>query len=140
MTFTKREASLYGPVASYVRRMGYRRQEPELNFFEYRIDLYGLSKKLGSTLAVELKLNNWRRALEQALIYQLCSDFVYIAVPLITALRVQRDLLCRHGIGLIAIAENGRCQVIVHSSQSSVVRGHYKKLFIQHLHRSQNGE
>ncbi|GAG43766.1 unnamed protein product, partial [marine sediment metagenome] len=57
-------------------------------FYEYRIDLFAFSQKLDVTIAVELKLHRWRRALEQSLLYQLCADFVFIALPAPTIARV----------------------------------------------------
>ena len=56
-------------------------QKVELPFYEYRIDLYGFSCEENSTVAIELKLSDWRRAVEQAMLYQLCADLVYIAMP-----------------------------------------------------------
>ncbi len=51
-----REAQLLDPVAKYARKKGFSVQVPELPFFEYRIDLFGLSKPTGDTIAVELKM------------------------------------------------------------------------------------
>src|SRR5258708_38688220 len=85
-------------------KRGFEQHTMELPFYGHRIDLYGYSTETDRTVAVELKLRDWRRALEQALVYQLCSDYVFIAVPASTAKRVDRDELRSHGIGLIAVS------------------------------------
>ena len=69
------------PVSSYIRRKGFRKLVPEMQFYDFRMDIYGYSKSLDMTVAVELKLGNWHKAFEQTLIYMLCADIVYIAVP-----------------------------------------------------------
>ena len=73
------ESALTDPIAAYVRRKSFRLQTRELQFYEYRIDLFAFSRLLGLTIAVEMKLLRWRRAVEQALLYQLCADKVFIA-------------------------------------------------------------
>src|SRR6266700_4171322 len=60
-----KESQLLEPVAKFAKRKGFCLQSVELPFYEYRIDFYGFSHKNNATVAIELKLNNWRRALEQ---------------------------------------------------------------------------
>jgi hypothetical protein len=133
MTCIKRESGLYGPVAAYAHNKGFYRQQSEVQFYEYRIDLYGFSRRLGLTVAIELKMYNWRRAIEQGLIYQLCSDIVYIALPLRTAIRVEMEAFRNHGIGLIGVRETGRCFQLLEAVPSAVTRSHYRDKYIQIL-------
>jgi len=133
MIHHKLESSLYRPVATYTRNRGFRWQRPEVQFYEYRIDLYGFSRRDNLTVAVELKLKDWRRAFQQTLIYQLCSDLVYVAVPYKTSLRVDTALLHAHGIGLVAVGDSGRCQEVLRATQSHVVRQHYRSEYIDIL-------
>ncbi len=128
-----REAQLLDPVAKYARKKGFSVQVPELPFFEYRIDLFGLSKPTGDTIAVELKIKNWRRALQQALIYQLCSDFVFIALPEGKASLVNTAELAKHGIGLIVVTWDLRCRTELAAVRSSEVRDHYRQEFAEFL-------
>lgn len=127
------ESTLFEPVAAYLRRKGYRWQEKEVPFYEYRVDLYGFSKACGHTVAVELKLHKWQRALEQAVLYQLCADFAYIAMPVSSIVRVNAELLENHGIGLLAVRENGHCRQILPASKSTVVEKTYTKEYIKWL-------
>lgn len=136
--FKIREADLLAPVSRFTRRRGFRFQYAELPFFDYRIDLYGFCRPTGDTVAIELKLKDWRRALDQALIYQLCSDYVYIAIPVATALRVDRSELTAHGIGMIAVDASMRCNVLLDAVRSSEMREYYRQPFVEFLERNPN--
>ena len=56
MTRFRRESDLAEPVAAYLRGRSFRLQGVEVPFYEYRIDLYGYSRRESLTLALELKL------------------------------------------------------------------------------------
>jgi len=131
----EKESHLFDPVAAYKRRKSFSLQEKELPFFEYRIDLFGFSKKLQLTVAVELKLHRWRRAVEQSLVYQLCADLVFIALPAPSIKPVDIPELERYGIGLISVFESAHCRQVVAARESSVVRPHYRDQYIQMLQR-----
>ena len=107
-------------------------QRSEVPFFEYRIDFFGFSTSLDQAVAVELKLRKWRRAFQQALLYQLCAEYVYIAVPSMTAMRVDEVLLVEHSIGLIEVQDSGRCVQRVEAKKSSMVRPHYREWCISY--------
>jgi hypothetical protein len=123
----KRESLMLPAVRKYFKSQ-YEQHTMELPFYEHRIDLYGYSAQRDSTVAVELKLRNWRRALEQALVYQLCSDYVFIAVPATTAKRVDLEELRSHGIGLLAVS--GRvCVEELPAVLSPVLNSNYKAAY-----------
>ncbi len=126
------------PVARYFARKGYRWQATELQFYEYNIDIYGFSQSSDLTISIELKIKNWRRAFEQALIYQLCSDFVFVALPRETVHRVDQDLLQAEGIGLLAVGSSNRCQMILEPHPSRVVSDSYKRKNIETLRQERN--
>lgn len=113
-----------------MRRRGYSRQHEELQFFEYSIDLYGLSVRDATTTAIELKLHRWARALQQAILYQLCADFVYIALPTATIASVDIPALKEHGIGLIAVAPGPRCTIVLDAQPSHVVISRYRDFYV----------
>jgi len=133
-----READLLQPIARYVHRKGYRWQALELPFYEYRIDLYGFCADTGTTLAVELKLARWKRALEQALVYQLCSDLVFVALPKKRIPKIPMQLFRDSGIGLISVGDDGTCRVELQAQLSFEVREHYRGDYIEML-RGENG-
>jgi hypothetical protein len=123
----KRESMLLPAVQAYFKR-DYSQRATEVPFYDHRIDLYGYSSETDFSVAVELKLRNWRRALEQALVYQLCSDFVFIAVPASTARRVDLEELRTYGIGLLAVSGR-RCTQELPAVASSVVNPQYKAAY-----------
>ena len=131
MTPHKKEASLYHPVSKYVHRKGFRLQHPEMPFYEYSIDLYGFSRVRHLTVAVELKLTKWKRAFQQAILYQLCSDLVYIAMPAAAIRRVDLCLLEQYGIGLLSVDPTDRCREILGPVRSEVLSRSYKNAFIE---------
>ena len=101
----------------------------ELPFYEHRIDLYAYSTDLDCTVAVELKLRRWRRALEQALLYQLCSDYVFIAVPATIVDRIDRRELRRHGVGLLSVS-GSTCIEELPAALSGVLNRNYRAAYV----------
>ncbi len=134
-----KESSLLEPIANYIRRKGFRLQASELPFYERSVDVYGFSKTKNKTIAIELKLHKWKKAIEQAILYQLCADEAYIAMPKKFVGRVNLDLLTKYGVGLISVSEAGRCRKMVEAKQSSVLRIGYKNNHIDYLQRQRNG-
>ncbi len=130
-----KEASLLQPVTGYIKRKGFNVQGTEIPFYNRSVDIYGFSKKTNKTIAIELKLNKWKKAFSQAVIYQLCADESYIAMPHKYTIRVDRNLLITFGIGLIAVNDIGRCFKMIEARQSSVVKNYYKKNHIEFLKR-----
>lgn len=104
-----------------------------MQFFEYSIDLYGYAAPTQTTVAVELKLSRWTRAFEQALVYQLCADYVYLAMPWNAAKRVDIPLLEHHGLGLIGVQPDPRCVILCPAHQSSVIMPDYRDFYIDLL-------
>lgn len=126
------EAYLEGPVSRHLRRRRFRALYKEAPFYDYRIDIFGFSASDRSCIAVELKLTRWQRAFEQALVYQLCADYSYVAMPKDALRRVPLDGFREHGVGLIAVSGIG-CQIIVPAQFSPVVREPYRTTLIQLL-------
>ena len=134
----RKEAELTEPVARYLRRKGYRWQTTELQFYEYCIDIYGFSQVANLTVSVELKIKNWKRAFEQSLVYQLCSDLVFMALPNETVHYVDPSVLEAEGIGLISVGTNNRCQIIVEPNPSNVMRDNYRRQNIDLLRQKRS--
>jgi len=131
MTHPRWERLLLSPVAAYFGRKGFRWQQPEMRFYDRRIDLYAFSRTDDIAVAVELKLHRWRYAMKQALLYQLCSDFVYIALPSVWIKSVRVDLLSEYGIGLVSVDAKMHCRQVVPAKASSVVRPRYRREYIR---------
>ncbi len=132
-----KESELLPIVAAFLRQRSYLHQETELPFYGYRIDLYAVSPS-SEAVAIELKLKDWRRALDQALIYQLCADLVSLALPSQVCSRVDKDQLRRHGIGLLAVSADGGCTELLPAVHSSFVKASYRDFQIGYCRQIAN--
>lgn len=118
------EIELVNPVINFLKNKGYHvKKEVRIGFC--RADIVGIKKNV--VVAVELKLNDWRKAIIQAKNYQLGSDYVYIAFPLKNIYNVIRKTeykLKNEGIGLLAINEKtNKVKVVIESKKSKKMMG-----------------
>ena len=128
----ERESELLPSVERYLRNRTFRLQSVEVQFYEHRMDLFAYSLQHDLTVAVEIKRTRWLRAVEQALLYQLCSDWTYIAMPRNELERVDIDTLKLHGLGLIAVQQS-RCDEVLPAEPSEVLRRHYRDTYLTSL-------
>jgi hypothetical protein len=99
------EIELVKPVSDYFNKKGYVIKR-EIRIGYCRADIVGF--KNNQVISVELKMNNWKKAIIQAKNYQLGSDYVYIGFPLqkiYNVIRKAESILKNEGIGLISINE-----------------------------------
>jgi hypothetical protein len=105
------ELALFPPVADALAADGYTSWR-DVSFFGSWIDLYARTEA-GHTIAVELKVADWRRALAQARLLRNSAHFVYIALwaPYVhRAMTAEgQALLAAAGVGLLSV--NGHCAV-----------------------------
>ena len=137
MNKIRRESDLLEPLSKYIRRRGFRWQQAEVKFYDYRIDLCGYSKALDEIVAIELKMRKWQRALEQSLIYQLCCDTVFAALPKESISQNAIAEFSNHGVGLIAVGET-RCVQILRPTPSEEVRDWYRTEILFNLTTRRN--
>lgn len=78
----------------------------EVPMLSKKIDIICMDPTTNEVIAIEAKMEKWRRALQQALTYRLCSNFVYIAIHHDFSHRVKKELLQKHGVGLITVNHN----------------------------------
>jgi len=108
------EQELFRPIYDYFKKQGYVvRFEIRIGFC--RADIVAFKKD--ETIAVELKINDWKKAIIQAKNYQLGCDYTYIVFPLnrvFNVLRRAEFLLKKEGIGLLVIKERTSevCKII----------------------------
>jgi hypothetical protein len=113
----RRETQVAWRVKRYFTKAGYS-VRGEVPFMSKRIDLVGVSPRTGQVIAVEAKVQDWRRGLQQALTYRLCSDEAFLAISTQYLQRVDRLVLAKYGIGLIAV--DGVARVEMPARTSSV--------------------
>jgi hypothetical protein len=83
------------------------------------------------SVGVELKINDWKKAIIQAKNYQLGCDYSYVAFPLnrvFNILRRAEHILKKEGIGLLVIKEK-TCDVckIINAKKSTKKMGSISK-------------
>jgi hypothetical protein len=105
------EPALFPPVADKLAKDGYTSWR-DVSFLGSWIDLYARAET-GHTIAVELKVADWRRALAQAQLLRNSANAVYIALWAPYVHRAMTDqglaLLADAGVGLLSV--NGNCTV-----------------------------
>jgi hypothetical protein len=118
------ELELVKPVVDYFKKQGYVvKREVRIGFC--RADIVAF--KDNTVTAVELKLNDWKKAIVQAKNYQLGTNYVYLAFPLMKSYNVLRKtevILKKEGIGLLTVNEE-TCEVckIIDAMQSRRTMG-----------------
>lgn len=126
----KLECELLAPVSRYLDSIGCTVVFSELSFFDRGIDVYGIKySRPKLSYAVELKLTDWRKAVKQAAIYQLCCDFSYVALPARTAQIVDPLLFRQSGVGLIIVRPDDSVGVMIEPKKSTEQRQFYSKQF-----------
>ncbi len=102
------EASLYPKFGRFLQNRGWRvaYQIPPRPGSPRRFDIVGVKPRKEEVTVVEVKVKDFRRALDQAKSRQFVADFVYVGFPLPYAKRVFRDRaldLEPDGVGLLGL-------------------------------------
>ena len=125
-------------LSSYIKRRFHNQQfkcYEELLFYERRIDIVAHCHRSNTVVSVEMKLTRWLKALQQALIYQLCSDFVYVAMPGSMFTNIDREMFVRRGVGFIGVYRS-HCRQLIRPVRSKVVRDFHKNVLVGSLELS----
>jgi len=118
------ELELVKPIYDYLKRKGFIVKR-EVRIGYCRADIVGFKKNV--VTSVELKLQNWKKAIIQAKNYQLGSDYVFLAFPLMKSYNViskAEVILRREGIGLLTVNEE-TCKVskVINARKSKRIIG-----------------
>lgn len=104
----------------------------EVPMLSKRIDILCMDPNTNDVIAVEAKIQKWKRALQQALTYRLCSNFVYIAIHHDFSHRVKKELLQKHGVGLIVV-NHDNIEIPLEASPSMIVHRRIKDEVIPNI-------
>lgn len=126
-----KESQLYGPVKNFFIRRGYIvKSEIKIGFC--RADIVAFKEE--KVVSVELKISDWKKAILQAKNYQLGSDYVYIAFPLMNSYNILRKAEGRirdAGIGLLVVNEYTKdVRKLIQSKESTIKLGKLNLKFI----------
>ncbi len=95
------EKRLVNVLRNYLRRNNY--TKCQVRHYEKRIDLVMVCSDSGELCAIEAKTENWKRAIEQAVVNLAVAERSYIAIYSNFAHRVSLEELDKNGIGLISV-------------------------------------
>lgn len=120
-----RENDLRQPVHQFLEKKGFKVLD-ERKLFARKIDVVG--RRRSDVVAVELKLSDWKAAIEQARLNLRVSDFSYIAL---------QDPLGRFGSSLfIEAIQNGIGVLSVNGVASETLRPHRSSVIQRLLRRN----
>lgn len=97
-----KEIHLRGSLEAFFAEHGYR-TFAEVRMVNRWVDLVAVGN--GRIIAVEMKLENWREAIRQAVAYQLGADFSAVGMPLGNAMNAYRNRFYfrKEGVGLFGV-------------------------------------
>jgi hypothetical protein len=127
MSTVESEAQLARPVLEFLKALGCDKLQTEVALVDRDVDVFAIrSGRQGRSYAVELKLHDWRKALRQAAIYQLCADYCYVAMPNQTADRIERKGFRQAGVGLLSVDfGSNKVRVVCAARRSPIKRAVY---------------
>lgn len=127
-----REIDLLAPLAKYYMDKGYR-AFAEVKFSSRWIDVYLVNEETNESIAIELKLANWKKAYKQAKVYPLVADFVFVGMPkeFIHRALDKKDWFHETGIGLLSIGEE--IEVVLPTKKSNILLSKVKKEIVKNL-------
>ena len=113
-----REKTLLNRVEKYFRNKNFHTCT-EVPLLNNSIDLVAYKKDFSKIIAVEVKVMDWKRALQQATLYKLCAHQVYVAMWQKFLHRADLDPLSDLGIGVISV--DGHARRIVKPKNSHII-------------------
>jgi len=112
-----KELELYPAIEKFLEKGGYQYHK-EVKVLSRSIDIIAIKKK--KVVAIEVKVENWKRALQQALTCRLCAHEVYIAIWHEFFHRIPKSLLKKYHIGLLVVNEID-AQIIQKPRKSNII-------------------
>lgn len=127
-----KETDLIAPLVKTYAAKGYRAYA-EVQLSTRWIDVLLVHEISKETVAIELKLTNWRKAYKQAKVYPIAADYVYVGMPEQYVHRAldHCDYFEELGIGLLSI--NGKAVEVVEAQRSKILVNEVKRGLIENL-------
>lgn len=104
----------------------------EISFHGKSIDVLLMNRKSHRLIAIELKVNKWKKALRQAAVYQLCASHVYIALWHKHINDKNKKIIANYGIGIIEVRrlqnKSLQSKVLISPKQTALLNKQYAQL------------
>lgn len=97
----------------------YKKIYREVPIFSKRIDYVCITKN-GEIVAIEAKVRNWQRALQQAIYYRICAHRIFVAIWHEFSHRINQNLFNEFGIGLLEV--NGEVRELLKPKKSEYMQ------------------
>lgn len=127
----KEEEELYEPIIDLFKDGYFVAAEVPLG--PKRIDIVAVSERNEKIIAIEVKINKWKRAFRQALNYQLGADESYVALPQKYSKSIDRERFRASGVGLITVVNGTKAIISIPAKQSPRKSHSYSTLLKAHL-------
>lgn len=104
----------------------------EIPLLENRMDIVAYNRDFSRLIAVETKVDKWFRALQQAVLYRICANKVYVAISEDYVHRVDQPMLKQLGIGLLSV--NGYVEEVIEPNPTKyIIHNSVRKTVIDSL-------
>lgn len=124
------EVELFPAVEQHFKREGYN-VEREVPMRNKVIDIVCQSNK--EIIAIEVKVRNWKKALKQAVIYQLCANKTYVALCHKFSNCIKTSFFIRYGVGFIEVDES--IDIKMESRKNVALNPFYQEAVIKYLEK-----
>lgn len=129
------EKDMYSPLESYFQSRGFQTFR-EVPLLSRRIDLVGVNHS--DIAAVELKVKNWQKALQQALSCRLCANKVYVALSKAFVHRIDTEVFRHYGIGILSV--DGSVHPVLEASDSQVIHSSLLRRILKYTQPQESNE
>lgn len=110
-----KETEIVNRVNQYLKNNGFSYKN-EVKFLERKIDIVGVKNR--KVVAIEAKVKDWKKALQQAITCKLCSHYVYVAFWH-QCLPQNMFVFEKYGIGVMSV--NGFVKIIKKAKKSDMI-------------------
>ena len=125
------EEDLRDPVKTYFKNKNYSVFD-EARLFSRGIDI--IAKRRNNIVAIELKVQKWKRAIQQAYMALRVSNYAFVALPEAKWERIDRTIFheaYNYGIGLLSV--NGDVRQIMRPAPSNNIQPKLRRRFLKNL-------
>lgn len=106
--------------------------EKEFNKYKFRHEVKFFRKKIDFTFidsnsevhAIELKVRDWKSALNLIDTNQLCANYCYLGIWYKNEKLVTKKIIKKYGFGLISV-EKDKCDIIINPKKSPILNINY---------------
>ncbi len=119
------EADMVNMVKLFFEKQGFR-VITEVPMLSKKIDIVCLDPSTQQIIAIEAKLQKWKRGFQQALTYRISSDLVYLAIHRNFSHRVDNELLQEMSVGLIVADQDG-VEITFEASEHKIIHEKVRK-------------